>query len=590
MIPQSFIQDLLNRVDISEIIGRHVQLKKAGANLVGLCPFHNEKSPSFTVSPTKQFFHCFGCGVHGSAIGFLMEHSGLSYVEAIQDLAQSIGMSVPQSSPTSHKQETPTRSQSLFETMARACDYYRQQLKITPHAVQYLKNRGLSGEIAAHFGLGYAPEGWQNLAQIFEPYRENAETTASLLAAGLIIEKISENNETRRYDRFRHRILFPIRNIKGQIIAFGGRVLETGEPKYLNSPETSLFSKSNELYGLFEARTAIRAKGYVLVTEGYMDVVALAQFGFKNAVATLGTACTATHIQKLLRQTDRIIFAFDGDQAGQRAARRAMETCLPYLHDGKRISFLLLPEQHDPDSFIRTKGIANFELAIENAIPLSQFLLQSVTQGTTLSQPEGRAQALLQAKPLLQAIPANGLRIQIINSLAGLTGNTPHEIQTLCQLGSNSVTTRSPQHKVKRLPPAPLEKQILRLLLRFPELTAQIDTSIRTAFIQNNNKYTELLADLLHYCDIYPANFAGLNEYLATSPFAQLYTELQQEIMVHDISLEAAKNELIGAIAKLEITALKHEQNLLITRIQAGDANETEYSRYRVLTERIRGS
>lgn len=588
MIPQSFIQDLLNRIDITEVIGRHVQLKKAGANLVGLCPFHNEKSPSFTVSPTKQFFHCFGCSAHGSAIGFLMEHDGLSYVEAIRDLAHSVGMSVPASDNNLSHAMPHATSQPLLQITQEASNYYRQQLKTSPLAIQYLKNRGLSGEIAAHFALGYAPDGWQNLAQIFGLYQKNAATTNALLTAGLIIEKHTEQNTVRHYDRFRQRILFPIRNIKGQIIAFGGRILDAGEPKYLNSPETPLFSKSHELYGLFEARTAIREKKFVLVTEGYMDVVTLAQFGFSNAVATLGTACTTNHIQKLLRQTDRLIFAFDGDIAGQRAARRAMETCLPHLSDSKRIEFLLLTEQHDPDSFVREKGTQAFAQAIENAIPLSQFLLQSISEGLNLSQSEGRAQLLFEAKPFLQAMPTNALRIQIMHSLAGLTKNTYQEIETLCKLGA-ATTSRSPQYKIKRLPPTPLEKQVLRLLLRFPELVAHLDTPARATLIQGcRAEYTELLGNLLHYCDTYPANFAGLSEYLAPLPFMQLYVELQQEMMTLDISLEAAKNELIDAIAKLEVFILKQEQNALITRIQTGNANETEYARYRTLTERIR--
>ena len=588
MIPQSFIQDLLNRIDITEVIGRHVQLRKAGANFVGLCPFHSEKSPSFTVSPTKQFFHCFGCSAHGSAIGFLMEHNGLSYVEAIRDLAHSVGMTVPASDNNLSGATPHTTSQPLAQVMQEACHYYRQQLKASPLAIQYLKNRGLSGEIAAHFALGYAPEAWQNLAQVFGPYQKNSTTTHSLLGAGLIVEKHTEHNEIRHYDRFRQRILFPIRNIKGQIIAFGGRILDSGEPKYLNSPETALFSKSHELYGLFEARTAIREKKFVLVTEGYMDVVTLAQFGFNNAVATLGTACTTHHIQKLLRQTDRLIFAFDGDVAGQRAARRAMETCLPHLSDSKRIAFLLLAEQHDPDSFIREKGVPAFEQAIANAMPLSQFLLQSISQEINLNQLEGRAQLLFEAKPLLQAIPANALRMQIIHSLAGLTKNTYHEIETLCKLDSSTLSS-PPKYKIKRLPPTPLEKQILRLLLRFPELVTHLDTQARAVLVQGcRTEYTELLSNLLHYCDTYPANFAGLSEYLAPLPFMQLYAELQQEMMTFDISLDAAKNELIDAIAKLDIFILKQEQNALIARIQTGKANETEYARYRTLTERIR--
>ena len=337
MIPHSFLQDLLNRVDIVDVVGRYVQLKKGGANFMGLCPFHNEKSPSFTVSPTKQFYHCFGCGAHGTAIGFLMEHAALSFPEAVNELAQSVGLTVPQEpSPmrggvgaggsSGGEGYAPAVSKAvttaLSDLMSTASDFYKAQLRGAPNAIQYLKKRGLTGEIAKRFGLGYAPDGWQNLETAFPNYRDDA-----LVEAGLVIvsEKADAQGQNRRYDRFRERVMFPIRNVKGQVIGFGGRVLDGGEPKYLNSPETPLFNKGSELYGLFEARLAIREQRYVLVVEGYMDVVALAQLGFENAVATLGTACTPIHVQKLMRQTDTVVFSFDGDSAGRRAARRALD-------------------------------------------------------------------------------------------------------------------------------------------------------------------------------------------------------------------------------------------------------------------------
>mgnify|MGYP006273649759 FL=1 len=307
MIPQSFIQDLLNRIDIVDVVGRYVQLKKGGANFSGLCPFHNEKSPSFTVSPTKQFYHCFGCGAHGTAIGFLMEYSALGFVEAVKDLAQSVGMTVPEQEDRllpAQRMEQQAKSLALSEAMMLSCQFYREQLRSARKAIDYLKGRGLTGDIAAKFWIGYAPDGWESLKQVFTNYEDDV-----LVEAGLVIERSEEEESSRkRYDRFRDRIMFPIRNAKGQVIGFGGRVLGAGEPKYLNSPETPLFQKGSELYGLFEARQAIREKGYVLVTEGYMDVVALAQFGFEQAVATLGTACTPIHVQKLLRQTDPVSY------------------------------------------------------------------------------------------------------------------------------------------------------------------------------------------------------------------------------------------------------------------------------------------
>jgi len=391
VIPQSFIQDLLNRVDIVDVVGRYVQLKKGGANFMGLCPFHNEKSPSFTVSPTKQFYHCFGCGAHGTAISFLIEYSGLGFVEAVKDLAQGVGMTVPDNDdkiPPAQRAEHQAKSMALSDAMTRASDFFRQQLRSAPPAVAYLKGRGLTGEVAAKFGLGYSPDEWDSLRKVFPDYEVSA-----LVEAGLVIDKSDDDGAHRkRYDRFRDRIMFPIRNTKGQVIGFGGRVMDGGEPKYLNSPETPLFQKGSELYGLFEARQAIREAGYALVTEGYMDVVALSQLGFPQAVATLGTACTPIHVQKLLRQTDCVIFSFDGDSAGRRAARRALDACLIHASDNKVIKFLFLPTEHDPDSYVREMGAEAFEQQIKDAMPLSQFLLKEVTGRQRFAYP-GRARA-----------------------------------------------------------------------------------------------------------------------------------------------------------------------------------------------------
>lgn len=594
MIPQSFIQDLLVRVDIVDVVGRYVQLKKGGANLLGLCPFHNEKSPSFTVSPAKQFFHCFGCGAHGSAVGFLMEHAGISYVEAIHDLARMVGMVVPEQVSQAFLDKSLSVSQestspSLLNVMTRVSQYYRQQLRQALQAIAYLKGRGLSGEVAAKFGLGYSPKGWQNLLSEFGSYHDKA-VTQPLLEAGVLIksERAQQTGEERYYDRFRDRIVFPIRNTKGQIIAFGGRVLDGGEPKYLNSPETPLFSKSHELYGLFEARSAIREMGYVLVTEGYMDVVALAQHGFNNVVATLGTACTSFHIQKLLRQTDRIVFSFDGDKAGKHAARRALDACLPYLSDGKAIYFLFLPGEHDPDSFVRTQGAEIFAKEVENAMPLSQFFLKLVSQDIDLRQPEGRARAQANAKPLLQSIPAGGFRLQMIHSLAELTASSVEEIEAISDLKATVARrTGAPLAKSKRLPPTTLVQQILRLLLCFPELASNLDTRTRTMLTQTDHPEGVMLVDLLHYCDQYGSNFSMLSEYLMQSPFASHYALLQQDVMMDDVTIDVAKVELADAVKKWIKELLKREQNTLVERLQSGQASEAEYTHYRTLMDQI---
>ncbi len=424
MIPPAFIQELLSRTDIVDIVGSHVQLKKGGANLSGLCPFHAEKSPSFTVSPTKQFYHCFGCGASGDAIRFLTEFSGMTFIDAVRDLAQQVGLTVPEEEGSAADRERAAaqkqRRSTLAGVLTKAADAYRDQLRQSPRAVAYLKGRGLTGEIAAQFGLGYAPDGWRNLASVFPSYDDPL-----LEESGLVIAKEVEEagadappGTSKRYDRFRDRIMFPIRSVQGEVIGFGGRVLDRGEPKYLNSPETPVFSKGRELYGLFEARAALRQRGYALVVEGYMDVVALAQSGFGNAVATLGTACTADHLQKLFRFTDSVVFSFDGDAAGRRAARRALEASLAHATDTRTVRFLFLPPEHDPDSFVRENGAPAFETCVAQAVPLSRQLIEAAGTDCDLTSVEGRAHMLANAKPLWNALPDGALKRQLLGELA----------------------------------------------------------------------------------------------------------------------------------------------------------------------------
>ena len=435
MIPGQFVQDLLARVDIVELVGRTVTLKKAGINYKGLCPFHGEKSPSFIVSPTRQTYHCFGCGVHGDAIRFLCEHHGMGFVDAVTDLAQQVGMPVPEDDATPEERAEAARkkaqSVTLSDILAKAADHYKQHLKASPRAIEYLKGRGLSGEIAARFALGYSPEGWRTLASAFARYDDPL-----LVESGMVIVSGDDPATQKRYDRFRDRIMFPIRNVKGEVIAFGGRVLDKGEPKYLNSPETPVFSKGRELYGLFEARQGLRDKGYVLVTEGYMDVVALAQLGFPNAVATLGTACTAEHVHKLLRFTEKVIFSFDGDAAGRRAAGRALEAALPHATDTRSFRFLFLPKEHDPDSYVREHGAKAFEQYVQEALPLSQQLIEVAQHDCDMGTAEGRARMLAQAKPLWSALPEGALQKQLLSELA-VKGNLPlADLQSLWRTSS----------------------------------------------------------------------------------------------------------------------------------------------------------
>ena len=435
-IPQPFIQELLARADIVDIVGRHVQLKKGGANFSGLCPFHTEKSPSFSVSPTKQFYHCFGCGKNGNAVGFLMDHLGMNFVEAVKDLAQQYGLQVPEEDipPAERARQAKAREQqaTLSSVLEKAAQAYAKQLKDSPKAVAYFKGRGLSGQVAKQFGLGYAPEGWRALASVFPDYSDPL-----LVESGLVISAEAEagqpEGEAKRYDRFRDRVMFPIRSVKGECIGFGGRVLGDEKPKYLNSPETPVFSKGRELYGLFEARAALRELGYALVTEGYMDVVALAQLGFANAVATLGTACTSEHVQKLFRFTEAVVFSFDGDAAGRRAARKALDASLPFATDTRSVKFLFLPAEHDPDSFIRERGQDAFGQAVAQAVPLSRFLIDSASEGCEMNTAEGRARMASQARELWLPLPDGALKRQLLAEIADLVQIDGRELLQIWQ-------------------------------------------------------------------------------------------------------------------------------------------------------------
>jgi DNA primase len=565
VIPQTFITDLLNRVDIVDIVGRYVQLKKGGANFMGLCPFHNEKSPSFTVSPTKQFYHCFGCGAHGTAIGFLIEYSGMGFVDAVKDLAQNVGMIVPDADdriPPAQRAAQQAQTLAMTDALTQACNFYRAQLREAPNAIAYLKNRGLTGEVAARFGMGYAPSGWDSLRAIFPDYDAHV-----LVESGLVIDKVDEQgNHQRRYDRFRERVMFPIRNTKGQVIGFGGRVLDGGEPKYLNSPETPLFQKGLELYGLFEARQAIRDAGYVLVTEGYMDVVALAQLGFPQAVATLGTACTTTHVQKLLRQTDDVIFSFDGDKAGRRAARRALEACLPQVSDDKTIKFLFLPQEHDPDSFVRERGAEAFEQEIADAMPLSQFLLREVTQEHDLDTPEGRAHAQFEAKPLLQAMTPSSLRLQIVRGLASMTQSTPAEIESLFELSKPVATARRAPPRQGRPEPVGLELKMLRILVAHPHLALLLDEQALQAFDYFGEESSDRLRHLVETAQALGEHgtFAALSQQLreVTNEYDAMIAEIAAE---PENEVDGDRIVLLSSVRQIKVDSLKQELNQLFS-------------------------
>jgi DNA primase len=558
LIPESFISELLNRVDVVDVIDKSVPLKKAGANYSACCPFHNEKSPSFTVSPTKQFYHCFGCGAHGTAIGFTMEYQGLSFVEAIHDLAKMVGMTVPQETRDPDK-PAPKVVVGLQEALQQTANFYKAELKQSQRAIDYLKARGLSGQVAAKFQIGYAPAGWQNLQSVFPQYENEA-----LSVAGLVVE----NEQGRRYDRFRDRIMFPIHDQKGQVIGFGGRVINPEDtPKYYNSPETPLFQKGHELYGLFLARRAIRDAGRALVVEGYMDVVALAQYGIEYAVAALGTATTPYHITKLMRQTDEIVFCFDGDNAGRTAAWRAAMNALPALTDGLKLSFLFLPKEHDPDSYVREFGKEKFELEIKGAMPLSQYILQHLSENNALQSQEDRVRFLNEAEPIMQQINAPRSAMYLRKKVAELAQLSVDEMHALLKLPNLSKAPVQARPKLTRSPLS-MQKRFCLLLLMQPSLAESSDLDMVNGFGDANAAENNLLIKSIEVCLMHPQSkpVVILRE-LEQKVDGKLFKELERELSLLDETLDLAQ-ELAGARLQLQQEFVQKKEGVLLDRIR----------------------
>ncbi len=550
MIPESFIQELLARIDIVDVIERYLPLKKAGANYVACCPFHSEKTPSFSVSPSKQFYHCFGCGAHGSAIGFIMEYAGLGFIEAVEDLAWTIGLQVPQQRPDERRLKVAGAA-PLTELMTRAAKFYKDQLKASPHAIDYLKGRGLTGEIAARFGLGYAPDGWQGLAAVFPDYSDKA-----LVECGLVIE----GDAGKRYDRFRDRIMFPILDGRGNVIGFGGRVIGQGEPKYLNSPETPLFEKGRELYGLLQARAPIRDEDCVIVVEGYMDVVALAQHGIGNAVATLGTATTPTHVHKLLRQADRVIFCFDGDNAGRKAAARALEASLEHVVDNKTIAFLFLPTEDDPDSYVRAHGAEAFRKLAEQAMPLTDFLMQELKSGKDLAAAEGRSQLVHAAKPLLGRLQAPLLRLQLVKQLAQASGFSQPEIESLC--GLPAVVRRTVPARSPRGAPSPIARKLLRVVVQQPVLAARLSADL----IPEGHAETDALNALIKAVaegSLAGEGFGMVLEHFRSTPHEGLISEVLGELVEEEFDQESIEAVFADTVERLRQAGIRGEIDAL---------------------------
>lgn len=613
MIPESFIQELLARVDIADVVGRYVQLRKGGANLIGLCPFHNEKSPSFTVSPSKQFYHCFGCSAHGSAISFLMAHTGATFPEAVRSLASEVGLTVPESnrSPRQREQDQQRKEQRSIhqQILDTAQAHYLRQLARYEPAQQYITQRGLSAQTASRFGLGWANADRHDLKEVF-PYYEDP----VLVESGLVVEA----EDGRRYDRFRARLMFPIRNRKGEVIGFGGRLIAAGEPKYLNSPETPLFSKSHELYGLWENRQGIRTEGFVTVVEGYMDVVALANQGLNNAVATLGTATTEFHIRHLMRASDRIVFCFDGDAAGRRAAWRALTTCLPQLRDDVSMRFLFLPPEHDPDSYVAQFGAEAFRLQAKESAALSRFMLDELASRHAMDEAEGRAACVHEAIPLLQSLPECTLSLQIEQEFAQLVRLTYDELQLRLMQASAAqkkyaapvASSVSAQKAIsqpaspswdERTPPSdyglssslakvnkahsvtPIAKQLLKLLAAYPHLAQDLDHEALEIIVQSPTLV--LVQELIALAnDTQSQHIGALLEVVdSDSDLAQVLEGLSTELLQQE-ELPNPKGEWEDALRKIQLEAIKQEQSSLIA---AGLPDAASRQRYQDLTRRM---
>ena len=574
MIPESFIQELLHRIDIVDLIDGYVPLRKAGANYAACCPFHSEKTPLFTVSPNKQFYHCFGCGEHGTAIGFLMEYSGLGFVEAIKELAGRVGLPVPDDETRPH--DGP-KMHALSDIMSRAAKYYYEQLKRSENAIDYLKKRGLSGEIAQKFRIGYAPSQGQGLATVFDDYSDVA-----LQQAGLVIK----NEQGRLYDRFRDRIMFPIINQKGEVIAFGGRVLGSGEPKYLNSPETPLFEKGREVFGLPQARSALREKNVAIVVEGYMDVVALAQHGIGNAVATLGTATTAMHVQKLLRQVDRLVFCFDGDAAGRKAGWRALENSLEVLSEQKSIGFVFLPETEDPDNFVRQQGNEAFERLVIQSMPLSDFMLKELASHCDMTSAEGRARLVSEAKPLLKRLQTPLLRLQLVKRLAEVSGFSQGEVERLCDL--KPIARPAPERASRQGPS--LLRALLRVLLQKPELARKVPLEALSVKSEEANAVVKLCETILAMDDGIPT-YANLLERARGGENGRILHEAAADLMRESFAEDDIDGEfesIINRLREVERKRVFTSQQEKVAKLDVAGLSSDEKRQYLADIEKAR--
>ena len=587
-IPQNFIDELIARADIVEVIGARVQLKKAGREYKACCPFHNEKTPSFWVSPDKQFYHCFGCGKHGTVLGFLMDHDHMAFPEAVEELATRLGLEVPHEGGVDSSARRA--DEPLFELMARVAGFYAQGLSRDARARDYLAQRGLAPETIARFGLGYAANSWNEVLRRFGAAEADRQRLAD---AGLIVERERGQirDGERHYDRFRDRIMFPIRDARGRVIAFGGRVIDAGEPKYLNSPETLLFHKGRELYGIYETRRARPNLTRLVVVEGYMDVVRLHQSGVDYALATLGTATTPEHFRRIFRLVPAVVFAFDGDRAGRAAAWRALQQALPEAREGREIRFLFLPEGHDPDTLVGAEGREAFEQRLQSAVPLSEYLVRELSEQSELAHADGRARFAESARPLFARVPEGVYRELLLERLAEVVGLPPQRLEELWTSGRNVPAGAAPAPPPHRAPaPATrgagrgsLVRQAIVRLLHYPAIAGTVSLAERAGLDASEEPGIGLLRDLLDNLREQPAEISAqvIERWSGRAGGEALQKLLEREEVITDAL--AAAGELRGALAKLADLAAERRLEALETKIRAGSLAPQELEEFQRL-------
>jgi DNA primase len=592
-IPQSFIDELIARADIVEIIGSRVQLKKSGREYKACCPFHAEKTPSFWVSPDKQFYHCFGCGKHGTALGFLMDHDHMAFPEAVEELATRLGLEVPHQAAGDNL--TRRADDPLYELLGRVARFYAQALTREVRAREYLARRGLNDEIIERFAIGYAPNSWNELLRRFG----GSDAERRLLAdAGLIVERErgAVRDGDRHYDRFRDRIMFPIRDTRGRVIAFGGRVIDAGEPKYLNSPETALFHKGRELYGLYETRRARANLARLIVVEGYMDTVRLHQSGIEYAVATLGTATTAEHFRRIFRVVPAVVFAFDGDRAGRAAAWRALQQALPEAREGREMRFLFLPQGHDPDTLVAEEGRTPFEERIAGALPLSEYLVRELSEQSDLAHADGRARFAENARPLFAKVPGGIYRELLLERLAQVVGLSAVRLEELWMQGRAATPPAAADNAPRRPRPGAavrdggrgtLVRQAIVRLLHHPAIALEVTTAERVGLDASDEAGVALLRELLDNLRTQPAEIPAqvIERWAGREGGESLQKLLAREEVITGAA--AAAGELRAALVKLADQAAGRRLEALEAKSRAGGLAANEIEEFQLLIDKL---